>query len=554
MQALDANSEQSCFDFPQIPLRAYQKAELALMDKMEAGEFMPRPGVHVRTCFGILGSKVGAGKTITLCALIKSSEHVNPRQRLQQDNIFGTNLLTVRRTIQHPMNRVYSRCTLIVVPHGLQYQWEQELRSTGIDFCKHKDFRPDAVACLVTATKLASFYAEHSHIHFKRLILDEADTIVIRCQPDVHASFIWFVSATYQTIDSSWRLTGARPIYFKCFRYYGATNLELNDVTVRSHSLWIDECNNLPPIQVSTIMCITPAYMNVVIGSSSLSASITEMLTAGDAEGAILAMGGDALTEHNIVDVISARLSKDIQRLQARATYFDQIGSTGAANQTRDSIRSKHQQLSSIQERLAKFREGTCAICLNELACAHSHVITSCCSHLFCGPCLMTWRCRVNTCPMCRANDYRFTLIKDGTTTPQEAAAAPNSRPRTKEEALVEIIDSKPDGKFIVFSSYDRTFDAIHTLLRQHGITCRVLKGTPTTFRKILADHQAGHIKVLLMNSRFDGSGHSMQWVTDAITYHRLAPECLEQVTGRGMRPGRTTPLCMHHLRWECEV
>ncbi|WIA10866.1 hypothetical protein OEZ85_011032 [Tetradesmus obliquus] len=544
--------KKSPYDLPALQLRAYQKAEVALMDRMEAGEYSPRPGVYLHTSFGILGTKVGAGKTVTLSALIMSTHSVDPLSRLRQAVTFGTNALVVRRTITHPPGQTYSPCSLIVVPHGLESQWERELRAAGIvDYCKHSTFRPEAAACLVTATKLAAFHAQHPCVHFKRLIIDEADTIAIKCQPAIQASFTWFVTATYQFLDC-WRVTSSRPIYFRCFRFFAATNLELGDIVVSSHDSWVDECNDLPPVESQTLICAMPAYMNIVMGSS-LSASITEMLTAGDVEGAILAMGGDAQNEHDIVGVMTARITQDIQRLEAKAAYMQQIGHTSGAMLAQQSAQSKQQQLQGIQERLAKFKEeGMCAICMTDLADVGSHVVTSCCSHLFCGPCLMRWRCRVATCPMCRAPSYNITLIKEATAAQLPTAAA--RPPKAKEEALLDIIQNKPEGKFIVFSNYDRTFDAMHAMLCRHGITCRVLKGTPATFRKILADHESGRIKVLLMNSRFDGSGHSMQWVTDAVTYHRLLPEVLAQVTGRGMRPGRTAPLHMHHLRWPCEV
>lgn len=552
MQPLDEGSPCAGFDFAHMPLRAYQRAELWQMALMEAEEYSPRPGVDLRTRFGVLGTKVGAGKTVTLCALIKSTEAVDPRERLPRHSTVGTSALVVRRAIHTPGHTVLSPCSLIIVPHGLRYQWERELEGAGVAYCTHADFQPGAAACLVTATKLAGFIAENSHVHFKRLILDEADTITIRNQPLVQTSFTWFVTATYHGLDANWRCTFAKPIFLQCFRYFAATGLSLEDMVVRSRDEWVDHCNQLPPVQANTVVCAMPAYMNVMAGPS-LSASIAEMLAAGDVEGAILAMGGDAESEHNVVDVMTARIAEDVRRLEARANYLASVGSTSAAAAAREAARSKQEQLASIRTRLAKLAEGTCAICLADLAEAGSHVVTGCCSHLFCAPCLMTWRCRVNTCPMCRAPGSAFTLIRSAA----EGAAAPPAaadRPKTKEQALMEIISGKPDGKFIVFSSHDRTFDALQTLMSQHGISSRVLKGPPAAFRKILTDHQQGRTKVLLMNSRFDGAGHSMQWVTDAITYHRLGQEAMAQVTGRGMRPGRTAPLCMHHLRWPCEV
>jgi hypothetical protein len=459
----------------------------------------------------------------------------------------------VRRELAyHNPRAVFAPCSLIIVPHGLQNQWESELRATNIDYCTNKAFRTSATACIVPATQLADFHADNPYIHFKRVIIDEADTITIRCQPDIKASFYWFVTATYTALDVPGRHTAGRPMYMKNLRYFHSTGLGLGDVTVRSNTAWVDDCMRLPPVLTETTMCAMPAYMNVVMGSS-LSASITEMLSAGDVEGAILAMGGDSQTQTNLVSVLTGRMRQDMERLEARATYLEQVGSTVAAAAVRQTIQSKNGQLQAIQERLSRFKEEACAICLEELSTTGSQVVMHCCNHLFCAPCLTRWRLTKQTCPMCRACPFNFTLIRSEANNPQPI----HSRPRpmmSKEEALVHIITSRPQGRFIVFSNYDRTFATIESLMAQHRISCRVLKGTPAAFKKILADHEHGVIRVLLMNSRFDGAGHSMQWVTDAITYHKLSDDALAQVTGRGMRPGRSCPLTMHHLRWQCEV
>lgn len=538
---------------PSLSLREYQAAEVMRMVGIERTEYSPRPGISIRTRFGVFGTKVGSGKTVSLCALIRHTADEDPLDLVQPDVVIGSVGMVVRRTMPQPQGITHTRCSLIVCPHGLRYQWQHELDRLGISTCSPDNLDPGKEACLVPATRLAELHRHHPLVHWKRLILDEADSIVIRSQPALSASFTWFVTASYTALGSSAHLSPCRPLFSRCFRHFDALGLTVEDVTVRASNEWVDACNQLPAIQARTVVCAMPAYMQAMLGSG-LSASVAEMLAAGDVKAAILAMGGDTESEHDIVTVVLGRLERDIARLEARATYMTSIGHQGGAQSALDAISSKQHQCDGIRQRLSQFKEDTCAICMNGLADTDSSpVVTKCCSHVFCANCIVRWRCRVNSCPMCRARDFGFTLIR---CVAQEGSPPPASlnHQLTKEDELLRIIDSRPDGRFIVFSNWDGTFNTLQDLLHRHHVSCRVLKGTPAAFRKILTDHEHGRTRVLLMNSRFDGAGHNMQWVTDAITFHKLHPTTEAQVIGRGMRPGRTQPLTVHHLRWECEA
>jgi len=57
-----------------------------------------------------------------------------------------------------------------------------------------------------------------------------------------------------------------------------------------------------------------------------------------------------------------------------------------------------------------------------------------------------------------------------------------------------------------------------------------------------------GKLKVIFLNSSFDGAGLNLQEATDIILYHDMPPHTQSQIIGRANRIGRQLPLHVHHL------
>lgn len=114
-----------------------------------------------------------------------------------------------------------------------------------------------------------------------------------------------------------------------------------------------------------------------------------------------------------------------------------------------------------------------------------------------------------------------------------------------KLDALINIITNKKQGKFLVFSNYEDTFEAIKKKLKEEKISYGVLKNATG---KLIDDFKNGKISVLMLNAHFFGAGMNLQFASDVVLYHRFTKEMEEQVIGRAQRIGRTEQLTVHYL------
>ncbi len=121
-------------------------------------------------------------------------------------------------------------------------------------------------------------------------------------------------------------------------------------------------------------------------------------------------------------------------------------------------------------------------------------------------------------------------------------------RKLTKCETIVNIIQKNEEGKFIIFSSEDVTFNLIREVLQEQSISCKEIKGRSESREKSIKQFKSGEIKVIFLNSSNNGAGINLQECTDIILYHEMT-ECVQtQILGRANRIGRIEHLIVHHL------
>ena len=121
----------------------------------------------------------------------------------------------------------------------------------------------------------------------------------------------------------------------------------------------------------------------------------------------------------------------------------------------------------------------------------------------------------------------------------------------TKIEKVLNLIQSKKHGKFIIFSSWDQTFGPIRDMLNLNNINFIEIKGCISTREKNLTDFKKGNTNVIFLNSQNNGSGINLQEASDLIVYHTMDSSTLNQIIGRANRLGRIDTLDVHHLQIE---
>ena len=124
----------------------------------------------------------------------------------------------------------------------------------------------------------------------------------------------------------------------------------------------------------------------------------------------------------------------------------------------------------------------------------------------------------------------------------------PKERKMTKDEKIVEIIKNNEEGMFLIFSEYDHTFYQIYKILYENDIKFIEIKGSIKTREKNLELFKTGKIKVIFLNSNYNGAGINLTEATDIILYHEMNSYTENQILGRANRIGRAKHLNVHHL------
>ena len=159
-------------------------------------------------------------------------------------------------------------------------------------------------------------------------------------------------------------------------------------------------------------------------------------------------------------------------------------------------------------------------------------------------------------CPLCRKHlELKdMTIIQEKDSDDDSSITEDEPTLPKKEEVLINMINSKPDGRFLVFSSFDNSFNTVSKLLNDNHIPWSKLCGSSGRVNNIIKQFTDNKIRVLLLNAKYYGSGLNLQMTTDIVLYHRMNSDLEKQIIGRGQRVGRTSPLIVNYLCYENEV
>jgi len=183
----------------------------------------------------------------------------------------------------------------------------------------------------------------------------------------------------------------------------------------------------------------------------------------------------------------------------------------------------------------------TCPICLEDHDSEVIHV--KCCGKKFGGACLVRWfkeEKSSETCPHCRHPLLGKDLVY----------YSRFPRHRTRNRTIVNIINSYPKGKFILFSTLRDNFQAIQSLLNESDIVYTHLQGGILD-EKTISQFRKGAVKVLFLSAKHPGTGLNLEFVTDLILYHEVSPSLEAVLVSRAHRIGRrlADPLRIHRLK-----
>lgn len=617
--------------------------------------------------FGVIGDSPGSGKTLIALSIIKNNELCKYQNCRVLDS--GSSSSYIVQKLNHPVNSCfYISSTLIIVPHSLFKQWKETInnqtdliglfinnkKSLEQLYLKQKNNESEQEfylryqnlvekndLILVSSTFIRQFIAtiqDNSKFklncyNWKRVIIDEADSISIPSMPHLSSQFTWYITATYPNL-TSWQPKTVR------LRNIIPENI-IGYVSVKCDQSYIDQSIKLPPFFENIYNCNNPyKYLEEIQKQYNIfSSDVWEKINAMNFEEAIKDIGGNIKSESDIIKLTTDKIQKTInnkvkeidfvkgqeitesskkQRIKTLNSqikdledkkngivtrisniqiwgdlekvmkvndfiefkeiicdfYEEEISFEDAFEQIDIILNKVKNPFDNMKERVItamKSGEKLCSICVD----IYQNPVILSCNHVYCAKCIFNWMkkdAKNKCCPYCKTpiNPQELNLVgmsnhsckKEEKAEKQEEDLIIKSKTEQKIEyisnndkidTIEKIIDENKNGKYLIFSNYDGTFEKIGDMLTTKNLKFKTLKGGCGVVSNMLEDFKNGKINVLMLNTNHKGAGLEITAATDIIMTHVMDKELNKQVIGRAQRLGRTTPLNVHILKYQNE-
>lgn len=531
--------------------------------------------IEISTNVGIFGDIVGYGKTFIALSLIAINDvnniYINNNLTEIYNNTRNYNYFSIS-TINNLIPNNVIKSTLIIVPRGPVYnQWETMIinntslkvlaisnllyiksylpKYDGTNMNEIIDFYNSYDIILIKNTTLKLFfnYYDNNISNWKRVIIDEAHDIINNLKVYINYNYLWLISATYEKIVEKLKKTSNNSLIIS----KDVINNYINFMIVKNNIKFIKNSFKLPEPVEKYYLCKLSNNINII--KNFISDSILEKINANDISGAIKELGGKNETEEQIIELVSNELRRELHNKEVEREYITNLDispeqKTLKLKNINNDIEYQEEKIKNLTERISYISSKTCSICMELI----TNPILIECMHVFCGSCLMKWIRNNRNCPNCRtiiSSPDKLIAIVDNNNDKQENTEILLS----KEETLLKIIKSKINGRFLIFSKNENSFEKIKSILNDTNYKYELLKGNTSHMLNILNKFKTGEINIILLNTQYAGSGIDISDATDIIIFHNMGID-KQQAIGRAQRVGRTTELYIHNLCYEHEL
>ena len=542
-----------------ILLKPHQRASLhrmIILDK-DCGMTIRSSGITVNSNVGYTADLAGYGKTITFLAMIDSLREIDMQWLPNTLSFFrhGYGISTIVKS-----SFICVNTSLIVVPDNLIDHWQGHIdKYTDLTYetvrqnncCKIFVDGYDIILC--PARFYNVFCSATNTCIWNRVAFDEADSINIPNTKQPHARFIWLISSTYENIPNRKNKGFLRDVFGNISSSMFVKTF--CPVVVKGTNEFVKKSFNLIEPLCEIIRCVQPAFIDAI--KKHITPHVLELVSAGDIDSAIVALGGNIDNDRNIIELVTRSIKNNIIKINGKLQNVQllDISAEERAEKIKkltDKKAALEERKTSLEKSIANATTSDCSICYDNLS---GPTVVPCCNNIFCAKCLINWLKTNATCPLCRAqlNDSStlYTINSDPTKRTVPAAAA-GVKQLDKIDQLIKIIKNNPDGKFLIFSVWSKTFTAIQRRLKEKGFQSGALTTTLKT-ESTLEKFRTGKIKIILLDSTNNGAGIEIPQATDIIIFHEMAANLEIQSIARAQRPGRIGQLRVWKLAYSYE-
>ena len=594
-----------------LPLKVHQLTLLKKCRELEQSSIHPikltnteqNTYSEIKSKFGIIGDNVGSGKTITILSIISKQNLLENRlPNLIHKGLVTCSELSLNVSNVQPYN-------IIVIPHIIFKQWKEtienftDLTYYGINTNKaldkfteyftteEKSKTFDAKIILITNTRFNDFIRLDlpywkSNNQFSRYIFDEADMLKITNTYYINASFIWFISSSYNTLLNPYSKVIWKNEHGNISNYYNYSqgytirfiesglihpgfikntmlnivqfpNIYKKHLILRNSNEFIKTAFDLEDYKEHIINCKMPHYLKIL--DKNVSQQIINHINAGDLKGAIEKVDCEKYTENDLIKGVTKDLEIKLDNLmielemKSKMTFSSEKAKEESIKNMDQKIEVVKNKISSIKEKLN--RSNVCSICYDEV---NNTTISPCCNTKYCFECISTWLHQKKQCPFCRASiDFNSLIIV--TDEPQQKKEDDELLSKlTNLKNIIEKQMKNPRFKMLIFSEYNNSFTDIEQHLETMNIKYSYVNGTTNTANKtirLFKDYESSDkIDVLLLNANHCANGINLENSTDIVLYHSMNKDRTTQIIGRGQRPGRVDQLNVWKLCYNNEL
>jgi hypothetical protein len=534
-----------------IKLYKHQLASIYNMENLEEEQVVYcSDGLIKQTKVGLNCDCTGYGKTLSILGLITRDKMLwDLNTPFVVENIqteSGGLIITrkIKRYVKMPMN-------LVLVSSSLVHQWENEIKKTNLTYfivSNKKKLEDMDLSIYNIVIVIPSVYNVLMQIYskkaWKRFIYDEPGHLRVSGMKKITAGFYWLITATPEEIINQHK--NCRESFMKKLLLDdGLTPIksQFNGMIVKNREEFVKASFSMPRTFEYYHECYQPILKTL---SGFVNNTLHKLIESGNIEGAINHLGGKT---NNLIELVKQNKQDKLIKLNKKLSYLSSLEDIEESKfiTIQKEIDNLNNDLDEIEKRTIEILKGNCSICMQVFS---EPILETNCQNIFCGKCFLKWIEKSRSCPLCRADVckdniiYLTTNIKEKDNYIQE-----KEKKITQIEMVIKIIKEKKNGKFIIYSSNDLSFEPICRVLNDNNILYTDVRGNYKFREKCIDEFKFGKTKVIFLNTNYNGSGLNLQEATDIILYHQMSDNLKNQIIGRANRIGREISLNVHYLK-----